>query len=442
MMKARQFPAREGFVDGDDDRRLDAAVALGIISADQAQAIRDLAPERNQDSASHVQSAASAATLGYVLGAVTVLIAMGWFLSDRWEWLGAGGVLAVTALYATIFLVVARRMRAEGYPQAAGFAVLLAVAMVPVATVAVNELAGWFPQSSPGVCGYQDFVFWACRGEELVVELVTVVAALVALRQVRFSLLVLPIAGLALRFLFHVGAALTGAGLGAASTGWMWMIGASVLTATAYATERAQRGDEDFALWLHLVAAVSAAITSILLIGSFENFRHLLIPGALVSFAFSLRMRRFAWTLLGMGWFVAYLGWLASEVFKDTPFFPIVLAALGIGVIIATVWVQRNSAQLAVRFGGITSDRRPSFPGGVGLLLLPVIVAGAHLPGSAALDRAVRRESAAHRTVLRAKIERENPRGAIRTDLPRSGADSARPPLAPASGETVGRPQP
>jgi hypothetical protein len=426
-------------MDGDDDRRLDAAVSLGIITVDQARAIRDLTPARTTAPTAH---APSAATLGYVLGAVTVLVAMGWFLADRWEWLGAGGVLAVTALYATLFLVVAHRLRAEGYPQAGGFAVFLAVAMVPVATVAINELIGWFPHPAPGVCGGQDFVFWACRGEEIVVELVTVVAALVALRQVRFSLLVLPIAGLALRFLFHVGAALTGAGLGAASAGWMWVVGASVLTAMAYATERAQRGDEDFALWLHLVAAVSAAIAATLLIGSFENFRHLLVPAAFVAFAFSLRLRRFAWTLLGMAWFVAYLGWLASEVFRDTPFFPIVLAALGIGVIIATVWVQRNSTALVARFGGMTAGDRPSFPGGVGLLLLPVLVAALQLPSAAAFDRAARREQDARVEALRARIKRENPNASAVIEARRAAGAPARRSGVPASEETGRRPQP
>lgn len=439
MMKARQFPAREGFVDGDDDRRLDAAVSLGIITREQAQAIRDLTPERREVPAPH---APTAATLGYVLGAVTVLVAMGWFLADRWEWLGAGGVLAVTALYAALFLVVARRLRGEGYPQAGGFAVLLAVAMVPVAAVAVNELVGWFDHPAPGVCGDQDFVFWACRGEEIAVELVTLAAALFALRAVRFSLLMLPIAALALRFLFHVGAALTGAGLGAASAGWMWMIGASLLTASAYSTERSQRGDEDLALWLHLVAAVSASIAVVMLVGAFESFRHLLVPGAFVAFAFSLRMRRFVWTLVGMVWFVAYLGWLAGEVFKDTPFFPIVLAALGIGVIIATVWVQRNSAALVARFGGITTDSRPSFPGGVALLLLPVVVAAIQLPGAAVLDRAVRRERDAEMAAMRARIRRENPNLPVRIEVRPTGGRAVRPSGAPAPRETVTPPQP
>lgn len=36
----------------------------------------------------------------------------------------------------------------------------------------------------------------------------------------------------------------------------------------------------------------------------------------------------------------------SHDVFKDSPAFPILLAALGIGVIIATVWIQRNAEML------------------------------------------------------------------------------------------------
>lgn len=374
-------------MEGDDDRRLDAAVALQIITAAQAQAIRDLVPAR----APAAVRPPAAATIGYVLGALTVLIAMGWFLADRWTWLGAGGVLTVAALYALLFLVVAWRLRREGFPQASGFAVLLAVGMVPVAVVAINELAGWFTTPTRGACGYPDFMLWNCRGEEIVVELATLAAALFALRQVRFSLFVLPIAAILLRFLFHAADAIGRAGLGAVSAAWVWVIGASLLTAAAYETARRQAGDEDYALWLHLVAAISAGVASTMLLGRFETFRHLLIPSALLAFAFSLRMARFVWTLLGLSWFVGYLGWLASEVFRDSPFFPIILAALGVGVIIVTVWVQRNSARLVERFGDLSADGRPSFPGGVWLLLLPALVAALQLPGAAELDRADRR---------------------------------------------------
>src|SRR5690606_37568917 len=100
----------------------------------------------------------NAATIAYVLGAITVLIAMAWFVADRWTWLGAGGVLGVAVLYAALFLVVARALRREGFATASGLAVLFAVAMAPLATVAVLELTGWLGLPRGVACGYPDRV--------------------------------------------------------------------------------------------------------------------------------------------------------------------------------------------------------------------------------------------------------------------------------------------
>lgn len=372
----------------DDDRRLDSAVSLGIITNEQAQKIRELTPDRSAQV--EQPRANNAASIGYLLGALTVLIAMAWFLADRWEWLGAWGVLGVVALYAALFFVVSRRLRAEGFPSAAGILVVLMVMLTPVAVSALNELVGWFEREG-AVCSYPDFIFWACRGEEVVMELATTAAALFALRRVRFSLLVVPIVAVGLRALFHGSDALFQAGLGALSSGWIWMIGATLLTAIAYHVSRVQRGDEDFAFWLHLAAVLSAAISTTLLLGELREFRHLLVPGAVVALFFALRVRRLIWQLLGLGWFASYLVWLASDVFSDTPFFPIILAALGVGMIIATVWLQRNSARLVERFGGVAANGRPTFPGGIPLLLAPLLVALLNLPSAVALDQANRR---------------------------------------------------
>ncbi len=379
----------------DDDRRLDSAVRLGIITEAQAAEIRALTPARREHA---VPRAIGAETIGYALGAITVLIAMGWFLADRWDWLGAGGVLAVSALYAALFLVVGWRLRTEGSSLAANIAVLLSVTMVPIAVVSVNELMGWFAEASGTACSLDAWMFWGCRGEEIVVELATVLALIAVLRVTRFSLTVLPLAGLGLRFVFHAAAYALGAPLGGVAVGWLWLICTSLVTALAYETERRQGGDEDYAIWLQLVSAFSAGAASVMLINQVEWYRHLLIPASALAFAFALRMRRFVWTLVGLAWFVSYLGWLAADVFRDTPFFPIILAALGIGVIVATVWLQRNSARLVARFGGLASDGRPSFPGGVPLMLAPIIAGLLQLPAARTLDVEARREADAART--------------------------------------------
>lgn len=369
-----------------DDRRLEAAVALGIITADQAAAIRAIAPARPGEPG-HGGRGVTAATLAYVLGAITVVVAMGWFLADRWKWLGPGGVLAVVAIYLALVLVVARILRREGYPIAAGFALLLTVVLAPIGAIALGDLLDWYAPASLYACGYPDFAFWTCRGEELLAELAAALAALLALRATRFSLFVAPLAAVGLRILFHVSDTIGRNGLGDATSGWVWVVGASLLAASAYATDRRQRGDEDFALWLHAAGALSGLVATLHLLSANEGFRHLLVPGAFVAFAAALTMRRFPWLLLGMAWFVWYLGWLASEVFRDSPFFPIILAALGIAVIVATVWVQRNAARLVARFGTVTSDGRPRFPGGVPLLLAPALVALLMMTHGAELDR-------------------------------------------------------
>lgn len=395
----------------DDDRRLDSAVSLGIITAAQAAEIRALTPVRAH--ALHLPRALGAETIGYVLGALTVLVAMGWFLADRWDWLGASGVLAVAVLYAALFLVVGWRLRVEGYPLAANFAVLLSMTMVPVAVVSVNELMGWFADAVGAACSPAGWNFWRCSGEEIVVEAFTVLALVAVLWRTRFSIAVLPLAVLGVRFVFHAVTLALGTPPGGAMAGWILLTATSLCVTAAYETSRRQQGDEDFALWLHLVAALCASVTAGVLITQVEWYRHLLIPAAFLAFAFSLRMRRFVWSLLGLGWFTSYLGWLAADVFRDTPFFPIILAALGVGGIVATVWVQRHSAQLVARFGGLATDGRPSFPGGSALMLLPMLVAVLQLPTARTLDRATRREWDAMqaRTGDTVRVETKFPRG-------------------------------
>jgi hypothetical protein len=54
----------------------------------------------------------------------------------------------------------------------------------------------------------------------------------------------------------------------------------------------------------------------------------------------------------------AYLLYLAGEVFRTTALFPIVLAALGLLLIFATVWLQRRFPTLVERVNAARGGRR------------------------------------------------------------------------------------
>lgn len=390
----------------DEQERLTRAVVAGIISPEQRSAILALAdasdgasgpaarferPDRRGES----PRGFNAATIAYVAGGLSVILAFVWFLGDRWRALGPSGVLVVSMVYAAILLLTANRLRHFGYPTAANFSLLLLVALAPVTSWSLLELSGLWQEPDRMICRTVSYPFWGCRQPELLMELTAALVALVCLRAVRFSPFVAPLAAIAIRGVFHLsdGLGQGGYGYGNATQGWIWMIAASLMIAAAYTTDRRQRGDEDFAFWLHLAAAVSAVVATMFLLNRYEYLKHLLIPGALVAVAVALTLRRIVWLLLGLGWFVGYLIWLATEVFRGTPVFPVVLATLGILLIVITVQVQRNAARLIQRFGTVTSDGRPRFPGGVPLLLSPILVAVLMFGDAADRDREAREDA-------------------------------------------------
>lgn len=375
-----------------EDGRLDAAVREGIITADQATAIRALTPTvgrapREIDLPPQ-RTLLQASGIAYAVGAITVVGAMFWFLADRWNYLGPGGALAACVVYATLFLVAAQVLAREGQPAASGLTVTLAVLMAGPATIALNELTGLVPQlRGSDTCSYPNFGLWRCRGEELLMESAVLLAASVALWRTRYPLLVALIMAIGVRAVFHVTDGLTRNSSLDEGAAWVWMLAGSLTLTVAYLLERRQPRETDYAVFVHLGAAFCALLATFNLLSAHEWMRHLMVPSAFVAFAAALLLRRFVYVPLGMLWVVWYLGWLARDVFRQSPAFPLLLAALGLAVIVATVWIQRNAERLTARFGGVTVDGRPRFPGGVLLLLAPAIIALVRLPDGIAADR-------------------------------------------------------
>jgi hypothetical protein len=382
-----------------EDGRLDAAVREGIITQDQAMAIRALAPAvgrppREIDRPPQ-RTMLQASGIAYTIGAITVIAAMLWFLADRWDSFGPLVSLGVCAVYASLFLVAAHVFRREGQPGASGLAVTLAVIMAGPAAVAFNQLTGLVPSLRGGdTCTYPRFGLWQCRGEELLTELALLAAASLALWRTRYPLLVGIITAVAVRAVFHLTDGWYHNALLDEGSAWVWMLAGSLALSTAYVVERRQPRETDYAVFVHLAAAFCALVATLNLVSAHEWMRHLMVPTAFVAFAAALLLRRFVYVPLGMLWVVWYLGWLARDVFRESPAFPLLLAALGLAVIVATVWIQRNAQQLTARFGGVTDDGLPRFPGGVALLLAPALVALLRLPDGIAADRETREQRA------------------------------------------------
>lgn len=176
----------------------------------------------------------SASALVYI-GGVVVLSATGSLLGILGEDHGNAALVGFSALTTAIAVALALALQQAGRPVAAGVLATLAVVFF---AVFVGSLETWIgildedagdPDWQPGF---------------LVLELLTIGAALVALQRFRAPLLMLPIA---------VTFALTLIDLGARE--YMAIIAGLILAAVGHAVDRA--GREPYAMWLHLVGGAS-----------------------------------------------------------------------------------------------------------------------------------------------------------------------------------------
>lgn len=315
-------------------------------------------------------------TIIYYLGAITVMFAFGWFLVDRWKALGPGGILAVTAAYAALFIGTGEYLRRTGFRVAGGLITGVAVGMTPLIVWAAQDLLGFWPRTSPlsmrepfdrpfGNLGFNDTANW------IVIEVLTMLASLVAFRRLRFAFLLAPAA---ISFFFlprHLVELMLGHGLGRYSEVWMMAATAAGLLTIAFAIDRRDHQRADFAYWPYLVGVIVAAFSVASIWDRYPAVRHLLPVVALLTIAASLTLRRVILLAFGGVMLYAYLTWLAFELFRSSAIFPIVLATLGLTIILGAVWLQRAYPRMVARVNAGLADPRPWLPAGY---LTPILV--------------------------------------------------------------------
>lgn len=401
--------------DGVSRAQLDRAVTQGIISAEQRDAILSLPGAPDPAEARH---GVNAATIAYWAGGIAVLFAFGWFLIDRWEVLGAGGVLAVTLLYAALFLWSARLFERHGFADAATLTTLLAVGMVPLVTWSVLSLADWWePFSAPrrGLYGQPLTVAWDDL-RWLPIELMTILASLVAITRRRAGILAVPIA-IAMAFGgVHVMRFFFESDVQAAMGGRVPLLVAVVLLGIGYAADLRTSEDTEYSIWFYAVGLVMLAL-AMLEFGS-ESSRiaaHTTLALAIVFAIVAVRLRRRIFIAAAFAGFIGYLAYLSFKEFPKALSLPVVLATFGLITIVVTVWLQRRYPGLGRRAGG--EPRRP-VPGA------PIALVGGSLIAIAML---VTNVPAAHARVAE-RYQREAVSRALARNAPKRASVSGRPP--------------
>lgn len=366
--------------------QLDSIVALSPPATFRARQSSDGVPE--SDLGTEARRGLNAVTVAYWAGAIAVLFAFGWFLVDRWKVLGAGAVLLIAAVYAVIFLVAARMLAQHAFARASALALLLFVAMVPIVTWAVLSLTGYWdlvPALRPnafmrGVAYPWDTVRW------LPIDLMTLLAALAAARRTHDSILGLPIAASLWFALTHAMPAVIDPDLLVGVASYLILVGAVAYLAVGYALESSEREGDDFAFWFYVVGLIAmfAAVSGVWRDAPGVVAHATLVTALLLAVA-GLYLRRVLFVGFASIGLIAYLGYLAFDVFRRAVGFPVVLATFGTVIILLAVWAQRRYPALLRRTEAVGRRRVPAAREAlVGGLIIAAALTLAHVPSARA----------------------------------------------------------
>ncbi|NDY42612.1 DUF2157 domain-containing protein [Dissulfurirhabdus thermomarina] len=314
------------------------AVSEGLISGEQAERLWHALEARAGD-----RPRFDLATVAAYLGALIVISAMVWFLTDAWERLGGWGIFAVAAVYGAAFaaaghhLFFARGLRVPG-----GLLFTVAVSMTPLAVYGLERGLGVWPQGDPGP--YHGFHVWA-KGSWILMEAATAGVALAVLRRVRFPFLTAPLAFA----LWYMSMDLAPLLLGRAELTWNGRLWVSLwfglgMLAAAFVVDRRTR--EDYAFWLYLFGLLAfwGGLSLMRSHSELAKLFYCLINLGLLVLSVVLDRRAFA--VFGALGVFGYIGHLAHEVFEDSLLFPFALSLAGIAVIGFGVWYQRRRAEI------------------------------------------------------------------------------------------------
>jgi len=164
---------------------LDAAVGKQILGVEQAAGLWKFLGERHP-----ARARFTGLNVAYYFGALVVIAAMGWLMTLGFQAVGPWSVFGIAVCYALAFVAAGMRLWPQ-MPIPGGLLYTMAVCMTPLAIWGLERATGFWPEHDPG--NYRDF-FPYVRSSWIWMEAGTLLAALIALRKVKFSFLVAPAA--------------------------------------------------------------------------------------------------------------------------------------------------------------------------------------------------------------------------------------------------------
>ena len=326
----------------------DWAVSKALLSADQSDALWTAFEARIQD-----RPGFNLIHLVYYLGALIVISAMTWFMTEAWDRYADSGILFTALVYACFFVLAGRYFwHKPGLKIPGGLLFTLAVFMTPLIIYGLERLTGFWPQSEPGIT---QWFMPEVRSYRYPFEIGSIIIGLIALKFVRFPFLTVPIMIALWGLTLDVTSFMLGyPQLPELEIQWTAFWFGIAMVGMAYLID--QRTKEDYAFWAYLggLWAFWLGLTAMESDTEIGKFIYCMINVGLMFLSILLARRAFfVFGAIGVMVYVAHL----ASLFADSLLFPIALTLLGIGVIFLGVQYQRHRDAIERSIVGMLPDR-------------------------------------------------------------------------------------
>lgn len=323
-------------------KKLDAAVAEKIISAEQADALHTFLADSDQN-VPHF----SFTHLLYYLGGFIAIGAMTLFMNLGWETFGGAGIVFISLFYAAVGLKISHSLAAKNLIIPAGICATFVVCLTPLAIYGVQQWLGIWPDDST-YREYHRYIQW----HWLYMELGTLAVGTIVAWKYKYPFLVMPVALTLWYMTMDIAAMIVIDDLSWELRKLVSMYTGLLMVALAFWVDIRSRatdtskGSGDYAFWIYLfgVMAFWGGLSAQHSDSELSKFFYFCI-NLLMIFSGVLIVRR-VFVIFGAIGSCIYLGHLASTVFRDSWMFPISLSAIGLGIIYLGVIWQRHEKSI------------------------------------------------------------------------------------------------
>lgn len=317
-------------------KNLDDAVKESILTSEQADRLVEFIKSHPDTGPSfdftHVL---------YYLGGIIAIGAMTLFMNLGWESFGGVGILSIALLYAGIGLKLTNVFKAKGYAVPAGVCATFVVALTPLAIYGLQHALGVWPDESV-YRDYHRYIKW----HWLFMELGTLAIGSIIAWKYRYPFLMMPIAVTLWYLSMDITAMISGGDFDWELRKLVSMYCGLLMIGLAFWIDIRARNKADYAFWIYMFGVMAFWCGLSLQHSDSELSKFIYFCINLFMIGVGVMLVRRVFVVFGALGCSGYIGYLASNIFKDSWLFPITLTILGLLVIYLGVLWQKHEKSI------------------------------------------------------------------------------------------------